>query len=236
MKKAYLAIEKDIFVHERESNFWISHNISSERVSSMIEGIIEASKNQFLYIGINAANIDYMPYLTLLRESTNTPILISTTNYTMQEQGKALALGADLFGQISGNPNENFDSVMASINRINDRADNNRADSNGHREPMVKFTAHGNIMMSRSQRQVFVNGKEVALTRTEFDVLSYFMENRNLTLSSEQLYHYAWKEDYDESFTEAVRSVIKRIRKKMSELGAENNIIENVWGVGYRLR
>ena len=46
--------------------------------------------------------------LKLLREVTPDPIFISTTTYTMQEQAIALNNGADLYGQISENPSENY--------------------------------------------------------------------------------------------------------------------------------
>jgi len=124
----YLAIEKDIAVHERESKFWQSRNISSVRVLTMSEGIKEAAREQFLYIGINAANINYMPMLKLLREVTNAPILISITSYTMQEQGEATSNGADFFGQVSENPNDNYTSVMACIHRLNERASQPKPD------------------------------------------------------------------------------------------------------------
>ena len=131
MSLVYLAIEKNEMIHERESKAWLDRNISSIRVSSMNEGIEKAIKNQFLYIGINAANINYMPQLRLLRDVTNDPILISTTTYTMQEQGKAIGLGADLFGQISDNPSENIESVMALINRLNERSRQRKAPISG---------------------------------------------------------------------------------------------------------
>ena len=50
MGNVYLSIEKDIAVHERESKFWMSKNILSVHVTSMIEGIEQAANNEFLFI------------------------------------------------------------------------------------------------------------------------------------------------------------------------------------------
>ena len=73
----------------------------------MTEGIEEAMKNQFLYIGINGDNINFKPQLPLLREATNAPIFIATTGCAMQKQAEAVNPGADLYGQIGENPDDN---------------------------------------------------------------------------------------------------------------------------------
>ena len=70
----YLAIEQDDSVHERESRFWQSRNVSSVRATSISEGIEKAAKGEFLYVGINADNIDYNPLLQVLRGVTGDPL------------------------------------------------------------------------------------------------------------------------------------------------------------------
>jgi len=172
----YLAIENDLDIHERESEFWLSRGIASIRVSSMGDAIDIATKQQFLYIGINASNIDYLPCLSLLREVTSDPILISTSTYTMQEQGKALRLGADLFGQISDTPSENYESVMALIKRLNARAK--------QAKPPLALTVHKNVLLSYDYRAVFVNDAKVDLTRIEFELLYTLITNPAVYLPS----------------------------------------------------
>ena len=228
MDISYLAIENDCAVHARESSYWAARNISSVRVTSMREGIKAAAQNQFLYIGINATNVDYIPNLSLLREVTHAPIFISTTMYSTQEQGIALSLGADLFGQISENPTDNFISVMASIHRVNEHA--------RWREAPVKLLLSDNILISPTHRRVYVGDVEVKLTTIDFDILFFFMTNRGRILSAEQIYNYAWKYKDDESVTNAVKSAIKRLRKKITGWDNDDGFIENVRGVGYRFR
>lgn len=225
--EAYLAIEKNDTIHERESQFWLSRNVSSVRVTSMCAGIEKAANNQFLYIGINATNINYQPELPILRALTNDPIFISTTTYTMQEQGTAVSLGADLFGQISNDPNDNFDTVMKNINGLHERAK--------RRKPPVKLLFYGNILIYPAYHQVFVDDAEVELTKIDFDMLRYFITNRGLILSVEQIYSGVWGNERAEYVEEAVKSAIKRLRKKVGGQDAENVFIENVRDVGYRL-
>jgi DNA-binding response OmpR family regulator len=227
MSIKYLAIEKDEKFHEQESTFWLSRGVDSIRVSSMTEGIKEAMKQPFLYIGINAANINYKPQLPLLREATNDPIFISTTTYTMQEQGEAISLGADLFGQIGENPNDNFATVMANIEGLRERSK--------RRKSSVKLISYGDILVAPKHRQVFLMDKEVVLTKTDFDLLCFFINNRGLALTPEQLYNCVWKNERADTIEAVVKSAIGRLRKKIDGNENEISFIENVWGVGYRL-
>ena len=227
MAIAYLAIERDDAVHERESAFWLSKGVSSIRVYSMTEGIEEAMKRQFLYIGINAGNINYKPQLPLLREATNDPVFIATPTYTMQEQGEAVRLGADLFGQISDNPNDNYNCVMDNVDALQERS--------RRRKTPPKYIPYGKILVAPKQRQVFIKDAEVKLTPIDYDLLHYFLNNRGIALSSEQIYNRVWKSEDAENIEGVVKAAVGRLRKKIDEEGNEPSFIENLWGVGYRL-
>ena len=214
-------------VHERESKFWLSRNVLSVRAASVCEGIEKAANNQFLFIGINAASINYQPELPVLRATTNNPIFVATTAYTMQEQGTAVSLGADLFGQLSDDPNDNYTTVMSNINSLHERSK--------RRKPSVKLLFCGNILMYPAYHQVFINDAEVKLTKIEYNLLRYFIVNREYVMSAEQIYSNVWGNERAEYVEEAVRSAIKRLRKKIGEQYGENVFIENMRDVGYRL-
>ena len=189
MNLSYLAVERDIGIQERESQFWLSRGISSVQVTSMREAIEAASKNQFIYIGINAANIDYLPCLSVLRGATNDPIFIATTSYTMQEQGLTLDQGADSFGQISDNPNDNYNSVMAGIKRCEARSK--------QRKPTLKIATYKNVLLVYKYRLAFVDDIRVDLTKLEFNLLFLLMSNRGQVFTFEQLYRNVWESDYN---------------------------------------
>jgi len=231
MVSTYLAIEKDDVVHERESAFWLSRGIDSVRVKSMTEAIEEAMKQPFLYIGINAGNINYKPQLPHLRESTNDPVFIATLNYSPLEQGEAVSLGADLFGQLSDNPAENYSVVMDNINALQERAK--------RRKSPPKLIPYGNILAALKKREVFVADKEIEMTKIDFDLLWFFLNNRGTVLTPEQIYNRVWKNEKAESIDDVVKSAIKRLRKKLNghdaESGNGNIFIANVRDVGYKL-
>ena len=227
MSLAYLAIERDIHVHNRESKVLLSCNISSVRVDSMNEGIERAVGSRFLFIVINADNINYISKLSLLRETTEAPILIATTSYTMQEHGRATCLGADFFGQISDNPNDNLKSVMAFVSRFNERGSRQGESAN-----VIRY---GDILIAPDYFKVYSGDHEVALSKTEFNILLYLISSRGRVLSHKQIYHHIWDYGYEESSHEIIKSAIKRLRKKLDSDGQCHSIIENVKGVGFRI-
>ena len=227
MDTAYLAIENDLAIHERESQFWQSRGFGSVRVSSMSEGIELASKQQFLYIGINADNIYYKSSLPLLREITADPIFMATTNYTIQEQTAATKLGADLFGQLGEVPEDNYDAVMTQIQHLNSRVLTYK--------PNVNFIKYRNILMFETHRIALVDDKEVDLTKTEFDLLILLASNRGRVFTFENLYRYVWGgTDYDKAVIETIKNAVARLRNKIADNDERYSVIESLRGVGFK--
>jgi len=83
--------------------------------------------------------------------------------------------------------------------------------------------------ISRNQRTVFLNGEQVVLTNNEFELLIYFVSNKNLVLTRDQILDGVWGTDYYGS-DRVVDDTIRRLRKKMDAL-----LLETHYGYGYRL-
>lgn len=87
----------------------------------------------------------------------------------------------------------------------------------------------GNYRISKRQRTIFDGDNEIQLTNKEFELLNYFVENKNILLSREQILNKVWGEDYFGS-DRVIDDTIRRLRKKLNKLK-----IETVYGYGYRL-
>jgi DNA-binding response OmpR family regulator len=116
---------------------------------------------------------------------------------------------------------------MANIRALQERAT--------RRKPPAQLIPRNNILISPKRREVFVSDKEIKLTKIEFDLLYFLTNNRGIALSSEQIYNKVWKNDRAESVDAVVKSAINRLRKKIDLDENKNSLIENLWGVGYRL-
>jgi DNA-binding response OmpR family regulator len=88
----------------------------------------------------------------------------------------------------------------------------------------------GGIQIDKAAHQVRIDGEEIELSYKEFELLSYFVENKGIALSREKILNNVWNYDY---FGDArtIDTHVKKLRKKMGEKG---DCIRTIWGMGYK--
>lgn len=79
------------------------------------------------------------------------------------------------------------------------------------------------------KRRVFCQNEEIVLTTKEYDLLVYFITNKGLAISREQVLNKVWDENYYGS-DRVVDDTLRRLRKKMPEIN-----VRTIYGFGYRL-
>ena len=92
----------------------------------------------------------------------------------------------------------------------------------------------GNLQMDVSTREVFVEQKEVNLTRTEFAILKTLMQNPSQVITKSMLLDRI-SEDTPDCTDSSLKSHISHLRKKMRDIGGKE-YIDAVWGIGFRLK
>ena len=88
----------------------------------------------------------------------------------------------------------------------------------------------GGIVIDKAAHQVTIDGKEIELSFKEFELLTYFMENRGLALSREKILNNVWNYDY---FGDA-RTIDTHVKKLRSKMGEKGEYIHTIWGMGYK--
>ncbi len=88
----------------------------------------------------------------------------------------------------------------------------------------------GGIRIDKSAHQVLIDGKSVALSFKEFELLSYFVENKGIALSREKILNAVWNYDY---YGDA-RTIDTHVKKLRSKMGEKGNLIRTIWGMGYK--
>ena len=89
----------------------------------------------------------------------------------------------------------------------------------------------GNLSVFVGRHEVFYEDKPVELTRKEFELLLYLMENKGLVMTRNQILCHVWGYDFDGE----TRTVDVHVRTLRQKLGMAGDIIETVRGVGYRI-
>lgn len=81
---------------------------------------------------------------------------------------------------------------------------------------------------------VYAHEQELKLTRKEFDLLLFFVTNRNRVLSRESIAEHLWGDEADQADSfDFLYSHIKNLRKKLEEVGCQS-YIQTVYGIGYK--
>ena len=88
----------------------------------------------------------------------------------------------------------------------------------------------GGIEINKAAHIVKIDGQEIELSYKEFELLSYFVDNKGLALSREKILNNVWNYDY---FGDArtIYTHVKKLRKKMGDKG---DYIKTIWGMGYK--
>jgi len=151
-----------------------------------------------------------------------TPILMPTARVEDQDKIVGLELGADDYVTKPFNPRE----VVARVRAVLRRA---------HGEPAPsRLIQVGDLIVDQDQHQVRVKDQAVKVTPTEFSLLQALAEHPGRTLTRLELIEKGLGYSY-EGLERTVDSHIKNLRRKLAKAGAEGELIETVFGVGYRL-
>jgi DNA-binding response OmpR family regulator len=90
------------------------------------------------------------------------------------------------------------------------------------------------IKINFNSRRVFVNDIEVILSKKEYDLLMYFIANKDMALTKAAMAEHLWGDNIDatDSF-DILYSHIKNLRKKLTEKGGQD-YIQSIYGIGYK--
>ena len=178
---------------------------------------------------------DGLVLLQALRGNTateNMPIMMLTAKGTEFDKVVGLDAGADDYLAKPFGMMELISRVNALLRRANRPAQGAAEEIAEPSDLMVV----GAIKLSPSARTVMADGREVNLTRKEFDLLRTLMENKGRVLTREQLLEQVW----GVSFVGETRTVdmhVKTLRRKLAEAApGSEEAVATVRGVGYRLK
>ena len=163
--------------------------------------------------------------LQILREMkeenrTGNVIIISAKN-SFDDKIRGLDLGADDYLTKPFHLPELHARIKAVLRR---------KQQDGH-QPLTS----GNLEIDFARRQVCIDGSPLKLNRKEFDMLAFFITNKNRLITKEALAEHVWGDNFDmaDNF-DFVYSQVKNLRRKLKN-GKADLILQNIYGIGYKL-
>lgn len=175
--------------------------------------------------------IDGFEVCRRIRAWSQTPILMLTARSAEDDRINGLELGADDYLLKPFSPRELVSRVRAILRRIPSSQEAKPA-SKETKEDEKSVLRFPGLSVDLLARRVEVQGREVALTPTEFDLLALMAQSPDRVFTREILMNKVWGYDYlGDGHTIDVH--ISALRKKI-EAGEQQRYIKTVWRVGYR--
>ena len=220
MNKTILLVDDDQRLRDLLKDY-----LSEKKLSIFTSQDFEEAKEILKYFVFDLIILDRMmpsgdgvELISLIKNKSNTPIIMLTARGEEHDRIKGLEMGADDYVTKPFSINELLARAKAVIKRTRPI----------FAEEKVTFE---DISLDIATHKVFRKDKEIKLGPTEFNLLRFFLENKNRVFSREQLLNHVWRHD---ALVEP-RTVDVHVRRLRKVLNAndKNDYIRTVRSAGY---
>ena len=156
------------------------------------------------------------------RTFTDIPIIMITAKDALEDKVKGFDMGAD---EYMTKPFE-MEELLARL-----RALFRKREAENPEDKVLKFK---DLRLNRESYEVFRGEDKKELTKKEFDLLTYLLENQEIVLTREKILNQVWGFDF-EGETNVVDVYIRFLRSKLDD-GYDDKLIHTVRGAGYLIR
>ena len=189
--------------------------------------ILKKEEVHLLILDLMMPEMDGIHAIMKIREESSIPIIILSAKTQDNDKVLGLNLGADDYVTKPFNPLELIARVKSQIRRYTNFGTIKD-------EPEEKVYSTGGLVINDDRKEVTVDGEPVKLTRIEYNILLFLVQNKGKVFSIEQIYEHIWKEEaYGADNTVTVH--IRHIREKI-EIDPKNpKYLKVIWGIGYKV-
>ena len=191
--------------------------------------LLAANVYDLMLLDLGLPDYDGMDVIRKVREWSEIPILVVSARDQEKQKVEALDLGANDYITKPFNPMELVARVKSQLRRYLQLGSQTVTSSTN--QDILEVNG---LRINTATKQVFVDGKEVRLTPTEFKILSLLMRNKGRVFSISDIYENVWDEPgYNAENTVAVH--IRKIREKIEINPRDPRYLKVVWGIGYKI-
>lgn len=189
--------------------------------------LAETNEVHLALMDIMMPECDGITALVKLREFSNIPVILLTAKGEDTDKILGLNVGADDYITKPFNPVEVIARVRSQLRRYMQLGGNSAVVAQSD-------YVIGNIELNDSAKRVTVDGEEISLTPTEFQILKLLMQNAGTVMSPKEIYRRVWNDAaYGAESTVAVH--IRHLREKIEINPAEPRYLKVVWAHGYKI-
>ena len=227
MGKRILVIEDEVSIQNILRIFLEDAGYQVTLADDGMDGIAAFHKDSFdlVLLDIMMPEMDGMEAMVKIRERSNVPIILLTAKSEDSDKILGLTVGADDYITKPFHPVEVSARVKSQLRRY-------MLLGAGNIRPEVLRC--GGIEMDDTCKKVLLDGEEVALTPTEYDILKLLMTHPGQVFSPKEIYRKIWNDlPYGSENTVAVH--IRHLREKLEINPSDPRYLKVVWGLGYKI-
>ena len=180
--------------------------------------LIAQTNPQLLLVDVMMPFMDGFTFAKEIQRTSTIPLIFLSAKGDEWDKIQGLKLGGDDYIVKPFLPGE----LLARIESVLRRSYQNK--------PVADMLTVGPLVIDTGAHTVSLNGNPLSLTLKEFGMLHVLAKNKGRVYSREQLLHIVWGEEHQSS-ERTVDTHIKTLRLK---LGNDGELIETVWGIGYK--
>ncbi|MCI8523622.1 MAG: response regulator transcription factor [Lachnospiraceae bacterium] len=219
-KLKILLVDDESRMRKLVRDFLVKSNyevVEAEDGEAALDIFFEANDVDLVILDVMMPKVDGWQVCKEIRAYSKVPIIMLTAKSDERDELLGFELGVDEYISKPFSPK----ILVARVEAILRRTSQVSAD---------KLLEAGGIRIDKAAHSVMVDGQVVELSYKEFELLSYFMENKGIALSREKILNSVWNYDY---FGDA-RTIDTHVKKLRSKMGEKGDLIKTIWGMGYK--
>ncbi len=181
-----------------------------------VDIFFEEKNIELIILDVMMPKLDGWGVCREIRQYSKVPIIMLTAKSAEKDELLGFELGVDEYISKPFSPKILVARVEAILRRTNALDD--------------QSIEVGGIKIDKSAHEVYVDGKKLELSFKEFELLTYFVENKGIALSREKILNNVWNYDY---YGDA-RTIDTHVKKLRSKMGSKGDCIKTIWGMGYK--
>jgi DNA-binding response OmpR family regulator len=200
------------------------HHVLTAADGESARGLIEREPPSLVLLDVMLpGRTDGLELCRWIRSTSDLPVILLTARVEETDRIVGLELGADDYVTKPFSPRE----LATRVKTVLRRAHPSKAP--------LEHASVGPLEIDAAKREARRDGELLCLTAKEFDLLWFLASNPNRVFSRDQLMHRVW--GYSAALdTGTVTVHVRRLREKLEEDASKPQLLQTVWGVGYRLK
>ena len=189
--------------------------------------IINKEEIHLVILDIMMPELDGISVAENIREDKAIPIIMLSAKSEDYDKIKGLNVGADDYITKPFNPMELIARVNSQMRRYTKLGSISKKEDNN-------IYQAGELIIDDTKKEVYVDGKNIKLTPTEYNILKFLTKNKGRVFSISQIYENVWEEEsYGAENIIAVH--IRHIREQIEINPREPKYLKVIWGIGYKI-